>query len=144
MWLCFCSELARTLMASSLTIRFRRFPYLVIGWALLAGLSLLAPDRMFLTHQQGLWLGLAFVGVALLRGASQAGRELPSEIATLELSRLPHQSQMQYMGHGFSWDSKQANDLLAAERDSKALVGSKRKPGDSGGVEAIHAVGCRE
>ena len=89
-------------MASSLTIRFRRFPYLVIGWALLAGLSLLAPDRMFLTHQQGLWLGLAFVGVALLRGAGQVERELPTEIGNLELSHLPLRSQMQYMGHGFS------------------------------------------
>ncbi|PYU28778.1 MAG: hypothetical protein DMG32_01925, partial [Acidobacteria bacterium] len=93
-------------MASSLTIRFRRFPYLVIGWALLAGLSLLAPDRMFLTNQQGLWLGLAFVGVALLRGAAQVGRELPTEIGNLELSHLPLRSQMQYMGHGFSWDSQ--------------------------------------
>src|SRR5438874_6426675 len=118
MSLCCCRELTRTFMASSLTIRFRRFPYLVIGWALLAALSLVAPDRLFLTHRQGLWLGLAFVGVALLRGASQAGRELPSEIATLELSRLPHQSQLQYIGHGFSWDSQHANELLATERDS--------------------------
>jgi len=131
-------------MASSLTIRFRRFPYLVIGWALLAGLSLLAPDRMFLTHQQGLWLGLAFVGVALLRGAGQVGRELPTEIGNLELSHLPLRSQMQYMGHGFSWDSQHANEVLAAERDSKALVGRERKPGDSGGVAIIHAVGSRE
>src|SRR6266480_4542093 len=144
MWLCFCSELARTFMASSLTIRFRRFPYLVIGWALLAGLSLLAPDRMFLTHQQGLWVGLAFLGVGLLRGARQMGRELPVEISALELSRLPRQSLMQYFGHGFSWDSQHANEVVAAERDSKALVGPKRKPGDSGGIAAIHAVCCRE
>src|SRR5207248_33744 len=80
----------------------------------------------------------------LLRGASQAGRELPSEIATLELSRLPHQSQMQYIGHGFSWDSQHANELLATERDSKALAKRERKPGDPGGVAAIHAVGSRE
>jgi TraM recognition site of TraD and TraG/Bacterial protein of unknown function (DUF853) len=144
MWLCFCSELARTFMASSLTTRFRRFPYLVIGWALLAGLSLLAPDRMFLTHQQGLWLGLAFIGVALLRGAGQVGRELPTEIGNLELSHLPLRSQMQYMGHGFSWDAQHANEVLAAERDSKALAGPKRNPGDSGGIAAIHAVGCHE
>src|SRR5438270_6932462 len=128
-------------MASSLTIRFRRFPYLVIGWALLAGLSLLAPDRMFLTHQQGLWVGLAFLGVGLLRGARQMGRELPAEIGALELSRLPRQSLMQYFGHGFSWDSQHANEVVAAERDSKALVGPKRKPGDLGGVAVIHAVG---
>jgi len=95
----------------------RRFPYLVIGWALLGGLSLVAPDRLFVTHQQGLWLGLAFAGVALLRGARQMARELPFEIATLELSRLPQRSQMQYVGHGFSWDSPHANEMLAAERD---------------------------
>src|SRR5256886_10365672 len=29
-----------------------RFPYLVIGWALLAGLSLAAPDRLFLTRSE--------------------------------------------------------------------------------------------
>src|SRR5215472_16421553 len=105
---CFCNVPVRSFMASTWTVRLQRLPYLVVGWALLAGLSLLAPDRMFLTHQQGLWLGVAFVGVALLRGAGQVGRELPTEIVTLELSRLPHQSQMQYIGHGFSWDSRQA------------------------------------
>jgi hypothetical protein len=51
---------------------------------------------------------------------------------------------MQYVGHGFSWDSQHANEVLAAERDSKALVGCKRKPGDSGGVTTIHAIGYRE
>jgi hypothetical protein len=131
-------------MASALTFRFQRFPYLVIGWALLAGVSLMAPDRLFLTHRQGLWIGLAFVGIALMRGARQLGRELPAEIGTLELSRLPQQSQMQYFGHGFGWDSQRANEVLAVERDSRALVGCKRKPGDDGGVAAIHAVGCRE
>lgn len=131
-------------MALSLTVRLQRFPYLVVGWALLGGVSLLAPDRLFLTHKQGLWLGLTFCGVALLRGARQMWRELPAEIGTLELSHLPHQSQMQYIGHGFSWDSQHANEVLAAERDSKALVGRKRKPGDSGGVTTIHAVGYRE
>lgn len=122
----------------------RRFPYLVIGWALLGTLALVAPDRLFVTHQQGLWLGLAFAGVALLRGARQMARELPFEIGTLELSRLPQRSQMQYVGHGFSWDSRHANEVLAAERDSKAPVGPKRKPGDGGGVASIHTVGLRE
>jgi len=122
----------------------RRFPYLVIGWALLGTLSLVAPDRLYVTHQQGFWLGLAFTGVALLRGARQIARELPSEIGVLELSRLPQQSQMQYVGHGFSWDSQHANEMLAAERDSKALVARKRKPGDGGGVATIHTVGYRE
>lgn len=131
-------------MSSALAVRFQRFPYLVIGWALLASLSLLAPDRLFLTHKQGLWLGLAFVGIALMRGARQVGRELPTEIGVLELSRLPQQSQMQYMGHGFSWDSQHANEVLATERDSKALARRERKPGDPGGVAVIHAVGCRE
>jgi hypothetical protein len=131
-------------MALSFTVRLQRFPYLAVGWALLGGVSLLAPDRLFLTHQQGLWLGLAFAGVALLRGARQIARELPSEIGVLELSRLPQQSQMQYVGHGFSWDSQHANEMLAAERDSKALVARKRKPGDGGGVATIHTVGYRE
>ena len=131
-------------MSSALATRFQRFPYLVVGWALLASLSVVAPDRLFLTHKQGLWLGLAFVGIALMRGARQVGRELPTEIGVLELSRLPQQSEMQYMGHGFFWDSQHANEVLAAERDSKALVGSERKPGDPGGVAVIHAVGCRE
>lgn len=130
-------------MASSLTTRFQRFPFLVVGWALLAGLSLAAPDRLFLTHRQGLWLGLAFVGVALMRGAQQLGRELPREIGTLALARLPQQSQMQYFGHGFPWDSQHANEVLAIERDSK-VAARKRKPGDSGGVATIHAVGSRE
>jgi TraM recognition site of TraD and TraG/Bacterial protein of unknown function (DUF853) len=129
-------------MIWSLTIR--RFPYLVIGWALLGTLALAAPDRLFITHKQGLWLGLAFAGVALLRGARQMARELPSEVGALELSSLPQRSQMQYVGHGFSWDSQHANEVLAAERDSKALVGRKRKPGDAGGVATIHTIGLRE
>jgi hypothetical protein len=140
---CSCSELVRTSMVSSLTTRFQRFPYLVIGWALVAGLSLAAPDRLFLTHRQGLCLGLAFVGVALMRGAQQLGAELPTEIGTLALSHLPQQSQMQYFGHGFPWDSQHANKVLAVERDS-TLAARKRKPGDSGGVAAIHAVGSHE
>src|SRR6266566_264111 len=131
-------------MASSFTVRLQRFPYLVIGWALLAGLSLVVPDRLFLTQRQGLWLGLAFLGVALTRGARQLGRELPHEIGTLELSHLPHRKEMQYVGHGFSWDSQHANEVIASERESKPLVGWKRKPGDAGGVATIHAVGGRE
>lgn len=130
-------------MSSSFAIRLQRFPYLVVGWALLAGLSLAAPDRLFLTRREGLWLGLGFVGVALMRGAQQLGRELPREIGTLALAHLPQQSQMQYFGHGFPWDSQHANELLAVERDSK-VAARKRKPGDSGGVAAIHAVGSRE
>jgi len=131
-------------MSSALAVRLQRSPYLVIGWALLAGLSLIAPDRLFLTHRQGLWFGLAFVGVALTRGARQLGRELPNEIGTLELSHLPHQKEMQYVGHGFSWDSQHANQVIATERESKPLVGRKRKPGDAGGVATIHAVGGHE
>ncbi|HTU47921.1 MAG TPA: helicase HerA-like domain-containing protein [Bryobacteraceae bacterium] len=131
-------------MSSSISIHLQRFPYLVVAWALLAGLSLAAPDRLFLTHREGLWLGLAFVGVALMRGAQQLGRELPSEIGALVLSHIPQQSQMQYFGHGFAWDSQHANEVLAVERDRKRLAVRKRKPGDSGGVAAIHAVGSRE
>src|SRR5947199_10227064 len=130
-------------MASSFTVRLQRFPYLVIGWALLAGLSLVAPDRLFLTQRQGLWLGLAFLGVGLLRGARQMGRELPAEIGALELSRLPRQSLMPYFGHGFSSASQHAKEVVAAERDSTAPVGAQRKPGDSGGIAAIQSVGCQ-
>ena len=46
---------------SSLALRFRQFPYLVIGWGLLAVVCLAAPDRFFLTHRQGVWVGLAFL-----------------------------------------------------------------------------------
>src|ERR1700730_9334786 len=116
MSLCFCSEPARTLMIWSQTVR--RFPYLVIGWALLGGLSLVAPDRLFVTHEQGLWLGLAFAGVALLRGARQMARELPSKIGMLELSRLPQRSQMQYVGHGFSWGSALLNATVMLWSDA--------------------------
>lgn len=131
-------------MSSALAVRFQRFPYLVTGWTLLGGVSIVAPDRLFLTHRQGLWLGLAFLGVALMRGARQLGLKPPLEIGTLALSHLPQQSQMQYFGHGFSWDSQRANEVLAAERDSKTLARSERKPGDSGGVATIHVVGSRQ
>jgi len=128
----------------SIQIRFRRFPYLVIGWAMLAVVSMAAPDRLFLTHKQGLWLGLAFWGIAFLRGSRQVGQRLPAEIGALELSQLPRQSKMQYMGHGFTWDSERANEVLTSERDSEAATGRKRKPGDAGGVAALHAVGYHE
>ncbi len=131
-------------MLSSLAIRFRRFPYLVLGWGLLAVTSLAAPDRLFLTHRQGLWVGLAFLGVALLRGSRQVGRELPSRIGTLEIASLPHEHEMQYMGHGFTWDPQHANEVLAAEREGVALAARKRSPGDPGGIAALHAVGSHE
>ena len=104
-------------MVSSFALRFRRFPYLVIGWGLLAVVSLAAPDRLFLTHRQGLWCGLATLGVALLRGSRQLGQELPSEVGVLELSSLPRQNEMQYMGHGFTWDPQHANEVLACVWD---------------------------
>jgi conjugal transfer pilus assembly protein TraD len=131
-------------MLSSLAARFRRFPYLVIGWGLLAVTSLAAPDRLFLTHRQGLWIGLAFLGVALLRGSRQVGRELPARIGTLEMASLPHEDEMQYMGHGFTWDPQHANEVLAAEREGIALAARKRSPGDPGGIAALHAVGSHE
>ena len=131
-------------MLSSMALRLRRFPYLVLGWALLAIVSMAAPDRLFLTHEQGLWLGFAFLGIALLRGSLQVGQGLPTEIAALDLSELPRQNQMQYMGHGFSWDPQRANEVLAAERESDALTGRRRRPGDPGGVAALHAVGRHE
>ncbi len=131
-------------MLLSLVSRFRRFPYLVIGWGALAAVCLAAPDRFFLTHRQGWWVGLAFLGVGLLRGSRQVGRELPSQIGTLEVSRLPREHEMQYMGHGFTWDPQHANEVLAAEREGIALAARKRSPGDPGGIAALHAVGSHE
>jgi hypothetical protein len=131
-------------MLSSIAIRFRRFPYLAIGWMLLAIVSMTVPDRLFLTQKQGLWLGCAFLGVALLRGSRQVGQDLPSEVGALALSRLPQQTEMQYMGHGFTWDPQHANEVLAAEREGQALTRRKRRPGDPGGVAALHAVGRSE
>ncbi len=131
-------------MLSSIAIRFRRFPYLLIGWGLLALISIAAPDRLFLTRHQGLWFGLALVGIALLRGSRQVGQQLPNELSALELSQLPRQAEMQYMGQGFSWDAQHANEVLAAEREGAALTRRERKPGDPGGVSALHAVGLRD
>jgi hypothetical protein len=108
---------------------------------LLAIVSMTVPDRLFLTQKQGLWLGCAFLGVALLRGSRQVGQEIPAEVDALALSRLPQQNETQYMGHGFTWDPQHANEVLAAEREGQALTGSKRRPGDLGGVAALHAVG---
>lgn len=129
---------------SSIAIRFQRFPYLVIGWTMLALLSMTMPDRLLLTGKQGLWLGCALLGVALLRGSRQVSEEIPAKIGTLNIPRLPQQSEMQYMGHGFTWDPQQANRVLAAERETEALAGGKRRPGDPGGVAALHALGSRD
>ena len=121
-------------MRSSIADRFRRFPYLVIGWGLLAAVSIATPDRLFLTRHQGLWLGVALLGIALLRGSRQVGQRLPNELSALELSQLPRQDEMQYMGQGFSWDPQRANEVLAAEREGSALTRRTRRPGDPGGV----------
>src|SRR5512142_695303 len=137
---CFCSVRVRSFMLQAIAVRFRRFPYLVIGWGLLAAVSMAAPDRLFLTRQQGLWFGFAFLGIALLRGSRQVGQQLPNELSALEMSQLPRQDEMQYMGHGFSWDPQHANEVLAAEREGAAPTRRKRKPGDPGGVSALHAV----
>src|ERR1700758_2464208 len=105
---------------------------------------MVTPDRMYLDRTEGLWVGIAILGVGLLRGSWQLSENLPLELGSFTLSQLPCRPQMQYVGHGFSWDSRHANEVLAAERDSKALVGPKRKPGDGGGVASIHTVGLRE
>ena len=131
-------------MLSSIAVRFRKIPYLVIGWGLMAAISIAAPDRLFLTRQQGLWLGVALFGIALLRGSRQVGQQLPRELSALEMSQLPRQDEMQYMGQGFSWDPQRANEVLAAEREGAALTRRKRKPSDPGGVSALHAVGLHD
>jgi hypothetical protein len=152
---CFCNALAvistKTPLAacrfdkeqflSSVSLQFRRFPYLVMGWLLLAVLCVAAPDRVFLKSSQRLWFGCAFLGVGLLRGARQIGQKLPMELGALSLSQLPQQQDMQYLGHGFLWSPERANEVLAAERDGELAMQRERGPGDPGGVAALHAVG---
>ncbi len=128
---------------SSAVARIRRFPYLVIGWTLLALISVTAPDRMFLTRTEGLWFGIAFLGVAFLRGSRQINQNVPVELGLLTLSQLPGKEQMQYLGHGFLWNPERANQVLAVERDS-AVISRSRGPGDLGGVTTLHAVGRKE
>ena len=128
---------------SSAVAPIRRFPYLVIGWTLLALISLRAPDRIFLNRTEGLWFGIAFLGVALLRGSRQISQNLPVELGLLTLSQLPRKDQMQYLGHGFLWNPQRANQVLAVERDS-AVISRSRGPGDLGGVTTLHAVGRKE
>jgi len=128
---------------SSAVARIRRFPYLVIGWTLLALISVTAPDRMFLTRTEGLWFGIAYLGVALLRGSRQINQNVPVELGLLTLSQLPGKDQMQYLGHGFVWNPERANQVLAVERDS-AVISRSRGPGDLGGVTTLHAVGRME
>jgi hypothetical protein len=144
MSLCFCSGLVKTFMLSSIAIRFQRFPFLVIGWMSLAAMSIAAPDRLFLTHRQGIYLGLAFLGIALVRGSQQVGHRLPLDIGVLRLTSLPRQIDMQYIGHGFRWTPEVANELLAAERKGPLSDGPNRTPGDVGGVGALHAVGLKD
>ena len=124
-------------------VQIRRFPYLVIGWTLLALISVTAPDRMFLTRTEGLWFGIAFLGVALLRGSRQINQNVPVELGLLTLSQLPGKDQMQYLGHGFLWNPERANQVLAVERDG-AMISRSRGPGDLGGVTTLHAVGRKE
>ena len=124
-------------------VQIRRFPYLVIGWTLLALISVTAPDRIFLTRTEGLWFGIAFLGVALLRGSRQINQNVPVELGLLTLSQLPGKDQMQYLGHGFLWNPERANQVLAVERDG-AMISRSRGPGDLGGVTTLHAVGRKE
>jgi hypothetical protein len=128
---------------SSAVARIRRFPYLMLGWALVAALCFAAPDRMFLTNTQGLWFGIAFLGVALLRGSRQISHNLPVELGSLTFSQLPRKVQMLYMGHGFLWNSERTNQVLAVER-GREMTPRSRGPGDLGGVATLHAVGRKE
>jgi hypothetical protein len=109
----------------------------------LATMSIAAPDRLFLTHRQGLYFALAFLGVALVRGSRQMGHRLPLDIGALALARLPRQADMQYVGHGFTWTPECANELLTAERNGALIASRDRTPGDTGGVGALHAVGLK-
>jgi hypothetical protein len=97
---------------------------------------------MFLSRAEGLCFGIAFLGVALLRGSRQLSHNLPGEVGSLTLLQLPRQDEMQYLGHGFPWTPEQANEVVMAERDNE--MPSRRRPGDLGGVAALHAVGRKE
>jgi len=129
---------------SSVLLRLRQFPYLVIGWTLLAVLSIVTPDRMYLDRTEGLWVGIAILGVALLRGSWQLSENLPLELASFTLSQLPCRPQMQYFGHGFLWDWDRANRMLSAERSSEILCSRSRAHGHPGGVAALHTVGRKD
>jgi conjugal transfer pilus assembly protein TraD len=108
----------------------------------MAAVSFVVPDRMFLSRAEGLCFGIAFLGVALLRGSRQISHNLPIEVGSLTLLQLPRQDEMQYLGHGFPWTPEQANEVVMAERDNE--MPSRRRPGDLGGVPALHAVGRKE
>ena len=129
---------------SSVLLRLRQFPYLVIGWTLLAVLSIVTPDRMYLDRTEGLWVGIAILGVGLLRGSRQLGQNLPLELVPFTLSQLPCRPQMQYFGHGFLWDWARANRMLSAERSSEILCSRSRAHGHPGGVAALHTVGRKD
>jgi TraM recognition site of TraD and TraG len=129
---------------SSAVTRIRRFPYLILAWVLIAAVSFVVPDRLFLSGAEGLWFGIAFLGVALLRGSRQMSHNLPVEVGSLTLSQLPRQDEMQYLGHGFSWTPEQANEVVTAERDNEPALSRGRRPGDLGGVATLHAVGRKE
>jgi hypothetical protein len=129
---------------SSVLLRLRQFPYLVIGWTLLAVLSIVTPDRMYLDRTEGLWVGIAILGVALLRGSWQLSENLPLELGSFTLSQLPCRPQMQYFGHGFLWDWDRANRMLSAERSSEILCSRSRPHGHPGGVAALHTVGRKD
>src|SRR5436853_650581 len=115
----------------------------MLGWASIAAISFAATDRMFLTRIEWLWFGIAFLGVALLRGSRQISHNLPGELGLLTLSHLPRKAQMQYLGHGFLWNSERANQVLAVERGRETTF-RNRGPGDLGGVATLHAVGRKE
>ncbi len=107
----------------------------------MALLAIAAPDRLFLTRLQGIWFGLACLGIAVLRGFQQVAQSLPVNLDSLVLTRLPGTESMQYLGHGFLWSPTCANQMLGAERRNEVFVNRRREPGDAGGVAALHAVG---
>ena len=121
----------------------RRFPYLALGWLFTAIWLVVAPDRFFVTQTQGLWLGLACLGIASWRGLRQFSQNVSLEVKPLVLDKLPGNGQAQYLGHGFLWNPDRANQLLASERKGEMASERQREPGDPGGVPTIHDVGRR-
>jgi hypothetical protein len=129
---------------SSVALTFRRLPYLVIGWTLLAVVAMVTPDRLYLNRREGLWVGIALMGLALLRGSRQISEKLPLELGPFTLPQLPRRQQMQYFGHGFLWDRDRANRMLALERGGEILCSRSRAQGHPGGVAALHGVGQKD
>jgi hypothetical protein len=122
----------------------QRIPYLGLGWAVAAIGLLVAPDRFLVTRTQAFCLSLLCFVIAAWTGVHQLSRMIPTDFDILKLAKLPESPEMQYLGQGFLWTAKLANQLLTLERDGAELRERNRKPGDLGGIPILHGVGARQ